>query len=57
MLHLLVHVLLCLRQAGMGEARTTVGAGLTLQQGGGGIYKTVAVAVLRMDAARCPPLK
>ena len=42
-------MLLRARQAGMGEARTTVGAGLKLQQGGGGIFKTAAVAVLRME--------
>lgn len=38
-----------MRQAGMGEARTSVGAGLKLQQGGGGIFKTAAVAVLRAE--------
>ena len=38
-----------MRQAGAGEVRTTVGAGLKLQQGGGGIFKTAAVAVLRME--------
>ena len=44
-----VRMLLRARQAGMGEVRTTVGAGLKLQQGGGGIFKTAAVAVLRME--------
>ncbi|KAK9846589.1 hypothetical protein WJX81_007237 [Elliptochloris bilobata] len=34
---------------GGGEARTSVGAGLKLQQGGGGIFKTAAVAVLRVE--------
>ncbi len=36
-------------QAGAVDVRTTVGAGLKLQQGGGGIFKTAAVAVLRME--------
>lgn len=36
-------------QAGAADVRTTVGAGLKLQQGGGGIFKTAAVAVLRME--------